>query len=164
LLVTLPAVDCAVREYVAMKGDFPESATALPVNGTEPEVSPVPTNDVATKPLPLGLGAIANLPNCLPIAMVAFTPDNTFHTSTCTLLLAVNVTTPVYNPPSFLSGKRTATSPFPPASGVGVEETVPCQLTVWPTLGSGVPAAGLGVVVEAVLEVVLACACACCVN
>jgi hypothetical protein len=66
-----------------MKGDLPTSATALPVNGTEPEVSPLPpppTSVVATKPLPLGLGDIANSPKSLPIVVVGLTPLNTFHT------------------------------------------------------------------------------------
>src|SRR5919197_3381695 len=82
LLVTLPAVACAVTEYVAMKGDLPTSARALPANGTEPEVSdlpPPPTSVVATKvpALPLGLGDIANSPKSLPIVVVGLTPLNT---------------------------------------------------------------------------------------
>src|SRR5919198_5250269 len=65
LFVTLPAVACAVTEYVAMKGPLPTSARALPANGTEPEVSPEPTVDVATN-LPPSVGDIDNLPKSLP--------------------------------------------------------------------------------------------------
>jgi hypothetical protein len=79
-LVTLPVVACAVTEYVAMKGDLPTSASALPANGIEPEVSPVPTSDVATKPLPFGLGDMANEPNPLAKEVVGLTPLNKFHT------------------------------------------------------------------------------------
>jgi hypothetical protein len=79
LLVTLPLVACAVTEYVAMKGDLPTSARALPANGTEPEVSPEPTSDVATN-LPLAVGDIDNLPKLLPIGAVGLTPLNRFHT------------------------------------------------------------------------------------
>src|SRR5919197_6241361 len=82
LFVTLPAVACAVTEYVAMKGPLPTSASALPANGTEPEVSdlpPPPTSVVATKVpgLPPGLGDIANSPKSLPIVVVGLTPLNT---------------------------------------------------------------------------------------
>ena len=79
LLVTLPVVACAVTEYVAMKGDLPLSAMALPANGTEPEVSPEPTSDVVTN-LPFSVGDIANLPKVLPIGAVGLTPLNRFHT------------------------------------------------------------------------------------
>ena len=76
LFVTLPAVACAVTEYVAMKGPLPTSASALPANGTEPEVSPEPTTDVAIKPLPVGLCDIANEPNPFPMFVVGPTPLN----------------------------------------------------------------------------------------
>src|SRR5919197_3452719 len=77
LFVTLPAVACAVTEYVAMKGPLPTSASALPANGTEPEVSPEPTTDVAINLFPpLGLCDIANEPKSFPMFVVGLTPLN----------------------------------------------------------------------------------------
>jgi hypothetical protein len=71
--------EVTVTVYVAMNGERPTSARALPVNGTEFEVLEEPTRAVAIAPLPVGEGEIAIDPNVLGIGVLAFT-FTWFHT------------------------------------------------------------------------------------